>query len=256
MFENSNLIFSYTYKIESIYIIDIIIKNIMDNIYINNVDIINIYISNCAYEKYFVEKIDEINIVNIINVDNQDRIIHIDIYGSKNDINIETDIVLINPIAKLAAKILYLEDKKYFNDKYNSYFIEKILDTNLLSDEFIKRYKNKLLPLSYNGLFGTINKLREICNFNIELNQIRIFQEVLLVFEKFKIDPFAIDATGSYIMFCSKKDLEYMDSREIIYNKLGNISTNTEIFRGSVKLAYIKSYNNILVNNLAGIKND
>lgn len=256
MFENSNLIFSYTYKIESIHIIDIVIENIMNNIHINKVYNINIYISNCEYEKYFTEKIDKIDVVNIIKIDNQEHIIHIDIYGVNNDINIETDIVLINPIAKLAAKILYLEDKKYFNDKYNSYFIEKILDTNLISDEFIKKYKNKLLPLSYDGLFGAVNKLREICNFRIELNQIRIFQEVLLVFEKFKINPFTIDATGSYIMFCSKKDLEYMDSEEIIYNKLGNVSTNTEIFRGSVKLAYIKSYNNILVNNLAGIKND
>lgn len=147
-------------------------------------------------------------------------------------------LILINPLAPFFAKTKYLENICYYTEKYNDYFRECILNEIKLNDTLIKILSDRLIDLSSISLAEFFEKAKLKLNFNIELNNIRILPEYLIVFENEGVNPFLINADGSYLLYANDEEVDLLDKNEVIYDIIGFKSNKMRVTRSGVILEF------------------
>lgn len=142
-------------------------------------------------------------------------------------------VVLTNPIAVFQARKIFEKNKEYYCKKFNQNFIDSMREEikfnlpNLTNVKFIK--------IGDGGLIKALQELRNIGNYEIKLDLIRILPEVLIVFEEEDINPLVVDGEGSFILVIDESKLESLDEDSIIYDVIGQESEIFTILRQGIE---------------------
>lgn len=193
--------------------------------------------------KIIKNSIFDANIVLIFDKSSVDIEVSLTLIGEDYEKNFDGDnVVLINPLAPIAAKTLYKKSKSYIDRMHNDFFMNRI-------ENDIEIYKDKrFINIDDKGILHTLKVISKQQNINVNISNIRILPEILEIFEYYEIDPMYIDGIGSYIYFCDDNEIEELERQNITYDVIGYKSDETKILRDNTLIDYLEQKNNILNN--------